>query len=507
MIFPTMSTEIELKYFVSPKVGGSTIDSEITALLEQHKLSFQYQGKQLTNCYFDTLELNLRKADMGLRIRTSDSYREQTIKTAGQVIGGLHKRPEYNVEIVDNFPELALFPDEIWPSLEERNQWQENLKVLFTTDFYRHQWLVDWQGSKLELAYDSGSIVSGESSDAISEIEIELVSGNQSAIFNFAKILFSTFAVRPGTDSKAARGYRLFHGTKPEVNLEYFPLISTQSEMSLHQAFHSGLSYGLKHLQELVGAFFAKPKLSGVGHIYQSLILLRHGYWIFNESLTEQDIELRKELTHFITMLAWVNNAQNIQQLTTKKGIYRNKVEYSEQLVEQLKIERRRFPSLDQASELLQTERFNLLQLSLLEKLLNFDEQEDQSSSLVPYAIKALDKSLEQLDELLPTDDQLPSEQYLEVKKYLNYSLLTGSWLANLYDQEMRQEYRAPWLDLMSGIRELETLWILRQQLLALNEQPPKLLSWLDSKIDHLLMALDGSRNIALTIEPYWKVQ
>ncbi|HBF47976.1 MAG TPA: adenylate cyclase, partial [Shewanella frigidimarina] len=71
--------------------------------------------KKLTNGYFDTDDLQLRRWDMGLRVRGFDNQLEQTIKTAGRVVGGIHSRPEYNVNIDQKTPILSRFPKEIWP--------------------------------------------------------------------------------------------------------------------------------------------------------------------------------------------------------------------------------------------------------------------------------------------------------------------------------------------------------------------------------------------------------
>ncbi len=57
------------------------------------KYHYAVANNTLTNCYFDTKELSFRKHDFGLRVRSKNEQREQTIKTAGQTIGGLHKRP------------------------------------------------------------------------------------------------------------------------------------------------------------------------------------------------------------------------------------------------------------------------------------------------------------------------------------------------------------------------------------------------------------------------------
>ena len=100
-----MTTEIELKYLV---LGDNTVE-KITELFHRENIQFSYQQKQLSNCYFDTPDLNLRQHDMGLRVRRNNNHIEQTIKTAGQVVGGLHSRPEYNVDIESEQPILRFF--------------------------------------------------------------------------------------------------------------------------------------------------------------------------------------------------------------------------------------------------------------------------------------------------------------------------------------------------------------------------------------------------------------
>jgi len=129
----------------------------------------------------------------------------------------------------------------------------------------------------------------------------------------------------------------------------------------------------------------------------------------------------------------------------------------------------------------------------------------DYNSEMLNFADDALTESLSELRTIMPEGLSLTSEQYLEQSKLLNRYLLTGCWLGSLYDENERIAYCAPWLDLKCGISELQTLWIIQQQLQKLDKQPIKLLNWQDSKVDSLLHALDHSRHKALSISPYWK--
>jgi triphosphatase len=91
--------EIELKFLIE----ATDVDAFCGIMSD---LPFQVEPKatrQLTNAYYDTQDNALRQWDMGLRSRTSlfdsgDGWSEQTIKLAGQDIGGLHQRPEHTIK-------------------------------------------------------------------------------------------------------------------------------------------------------------------------------------------------------------------------------------------------------------------------------------------------------------------------------------------------------------------------------------------------------------------------
>ena len=225
-----MNTEIELKYQLSESIKeNSLVVANITNVLMAENYSFEMHQYQLINNYFDNDDLDLRNIDFGLRIRAKTildkkdkkdkkdknqphSF-EQTIKTAGNVIDGLHKRPEYNVDILDSQLNLTLFPVNIWPAGTNIEQLQRSLHVIFSTNFMRQTWLIHQGKNVIELALDLGEIytLKGEPKLYINEIEIELVSGEEQALFMLAKQLETVIEMTPSNESKAARGYRLYY--------------------------------------------------------------------------------------------------------------------------------------------------------------------------------------------------------------------------------------------------------------------------------------------------------
>ncbi|WP_051201939.1 inorganic triphosphatase [Ferrimonas senticii] len=162
----------------------------------------------LTNRYFDTAEQDLRKRDMGLRIRQRNGQRELTLKTAGREIGGLHARPEYNIACDSDQPDLRLFPAGIFHEAELA-ELNSKLITSFSTDFERQQANLSVAGVSLELALDYGWVIAADKRQAIAELELELIDGEAKALLPLVEQLMLQQPLRLGLDSKAARGYRL----------------------------------------------------------------------------------------------------------------------------------------------------------------------------------------------------------------------------------------------------------------------------------------------------------
>ncbi|ENC6434560.1 CYTH domain-containing protein [Aeromonas veronii] len=245
-----MQTEIEIKFFVA-----SDIQPELSNLLNSLEIKESSQ-QQLGNVYFDTPTLALRQLEMGLRIRRCDAFAEQTIKCRGQVVGGLHARPEYNAPVSGDLPTLSAFPDEIWPTLTERDHIQQQLVAQFRTDFLRRHWLIAFEGTEIELAWDQGEIVGSQGSTTINELELELKSGATAALFALARRLARIGGLRLGAQSKAQRGYRLAGLGKP---LALQALVEHEGMDGI-----TGVSEGLRHWQHHEQLWLEHPQDKGI---------------------------------------------------------------------------------------------------------------------------------------------------------------------------------------------------------------------------------------------------
>lgn len=309
-----MDTEIELKFLVSPE-----LITRLPTLLAAYKIS-QYDQRNLSNTYFDTPNLALGKLKAGLRIRSKNGKLEQTVKLAGSQVGGLHQRPEYNIDLTVAEPDLSQFPIHIWPVDFPLAQVQADLQPLFSTDFVRERWVVKFQHTDIELALDAGEVRVGEKHgvgtllDPIQELELELLSGKVSELFAFAEQLLSEGGLRLSAVSKAQRGYQLA-GFAPSAQLQSLTLLSETVQPATaeqdHRSLLSILGQGVEHWQHHEQGWLSKLDKKSEAKAEQTadwLTQIRTGV-----AVVEQSLRSLNESTPDLALSAWLNELTWLQ--------------------------------------------------------------------------------------------------------------------------------------------------------------------------------------------------
>ncbi|ROP58204.1 triphosphatase [Enterobacter sp. BIGb0383] len=268
-----MAQEIELKFIVNPD-GVDTLRAHLNTLTAEH-----VPPVQLLNIYYETPDNWLRSHDMGLRIRGENGRYEMTMKIAGRVVGGLHQRPEYNIELSQAELDLARLPTDVWPDGQLPADLAERVQPLFSTDFLREKWLVEVGESRIEIALDLGEVKAGEHQEAICELELELLQGNTADVLKLARQLVGQAVLRQGSLSKAARGYHLAQGNEERL-LRPTPVLQVAPKASIEQGLEAALELALNQWQyheELWVRGVPKAKAEVLG----AVALLRHALTLF----------------------------------------------------------------------------------------------------------------------------------------------------------------------------------------------------------------------------------
>ncbi|MGY0218028.1 CYTH domain-containing protein [Endozoicomonadaceae bacterium StTr2] len=201
-----MNAEIELKLRIRPQDIGRLETYDIfrkynNGTLERHLL---------ISTYFDTRMLDFIRNKVALRVRQKDQQIIQTLKFDSRSEQGLSRRPEVEWLLSAPVVDLTLAHKYLPTALQSFGS--TDLKPVFETRIHRTRILLDWPASvptTIEVAIDQGEVCAGQHKEAVSEIELELISGDEDSLHQLHQELQQDFELEPCDISKAALGYQL----------------------------------------------------------------------------------------------------------------------------------------------------------------------------------------------------------------------------------------------------------------------------------------------------------
>jgi inorganic triphosphatase YgiF len=188
---------------------------ELPRLLAHPLLSPAGETQRLLNTYFDTPELALQQRRMAVRERLAGDQWLLTVKTAGQSQNGLSRRQEWEGPTTAGALQFNTLVDDA-ALAQDLMALRPTLRTLFCTDFERQRWVIAHEGAQIEVALDQGRIhvPDTELSEPLLELELELLSGPESALMALADALRQTpqgtVMLLPSDASKAQRGMALW---------------------------------------------------------------------------------------------------------------------------------------------------------------------------------------------------------------------------------------------------------------------------------------------------------
>ncbi len=315
--------EIELKLLLDP---GDVAAFRRHPLLKQQAIAKPI-ARQLTSIYFDTPDLRFKRHDSALRVRRVNRDWIQTLKGGGQVAGGLHQREEWESRVDGPHPDLLVLSDLVghgtsWAELLAAPALSDSLIPIFTTKFRRTTWqLRSVHGDEVELALDQGEVQHGEMQIQISEVELELKSGNPDALFDLALQLQNAVSLRICDVSKAERGYALYAPQPPAVVKASCPALA--STMTVPQGFQIIASSCLVQVQGNEAGVALGNDPESVHQMRIGLRRLRAALCLFNQ-VAPCPAPLRAELKWLATALGaardWEVFADSTLAVVTSAG-------------------------------------------------------------------------------------------------------------------------------------------------------------------------------------------
>lgn len=301
--------EIELKLTTQPK-NLPRLLSAVLKLDGTDKKS--RKTTRIVSTYFDTEDRRMRRRGLTLRVRQKNGKRVQTIKSEGSSTSGMFARQEWTTPLEGKKPDLKAIM-----SAAVRNRMglilPQELSALFKTDVKRTTVIVDHataQGhtAKIELAFDLGKIVTTgtpkkkSKTAKISEVELELVEGETSAILDLAKVLAATAPTVLNVSSKVSRGF--------ELCSDSYPKAATAEKVQLNKTLSIEDSMALI-LRQSLGQLLANRAAADCGKdiegVHQARIAIRRIYSalsLYKEYLSGPGLaHIKKEIRWLIDAL------------------------------------------------------------------------------------------------------------------------------------------------------------------------------------------------------------
>ncbi|WP_421913302.1 CHAD domain-containing protein [Mesorhizobium sp.] len=257
--------EIELKMLVAKP---DELDNIAAApILHGHVLD--HKKRRLTSVYYDTPDRALRKDGFTLRVRDDGDGYVMTVKSSADSASDELLRGEWECAVssqdVDRIRLQGLLPADVLERIGEAA-----LEPLFTTEIDREQTTLSFSSSIIEVAIDRGRVVSGDKTEPVAEVELELKAGATAALYQLALALGQSGVLMPSSRAKADRGFDLALGSKPTALKACQPDLSPRQP--LDESFAAIFASVLTHL--VGNLHFAGDSDSPEG-VHQARVALR----------------------------------------------------------------------------------------------------------------------------------------------------------------------------------------------------------------------------------------
>ena len=318
-----------------------------------------------TSVYFDTDKRRVRKAGYSLRVRKAGDEHVQTVKTNGGG-AGLFYRGEWEAP-VDGL-EVDAEALKATP-LGKLKKIDHKLEPQVRSTVERATWLIDRDGSLIEVVLDRGTVEAGGEKEKFHELELELRDGASAALFGLAKQIAEDVPLEIGVLSKEERGLLLAERALDHEQKASEPAIA--KEMTAGQAFAAVVHECVRHFRLNQALIIAERDPAALHQARVAIRRLRTAFTLFRPAIRQGSLEpLKSEIKAFIEPFGV---ARNLDVYLDKHG---------EELGwrDQRKLQSARSDSYDQVIDALNSQQMRDMLVDLVEWTASADWQRKASA-------------------------------------------------------------------------------------------------------------------------------
>jgi len=281
-------SEVELKF---------ELDRRAAKRVRRHPLlaGADHQVSDQSTVYFDTDKGEVHKAGYSLRVRQAEDGFTQTVKTNGGS-AGLFDRGEWEAPVDQMTPDpkaLRRTP------LRKLTKLDRKLEPIVRSDVERTSWLVDRDGSVIEVVLDCGTVSADGQETSFHELELELRDGDPATMFDFAQQLGQAVPLEIGVLGKEERGLMLAKGALGHE--QKASALDINSGMSVGEVFTAAIHECVRHFRLNERLIIEERKPEALHQARVAMRRLRAGFALFRPAIRQGPLEpLRNELREFI---------------------------------------------------------------------------------------------------------------------------------------------------------------------------------------------------------------
>jgi inorganic triphosphatase YgiF len=434
-----LANEVELKFDVEN--GGARAIRRSALLADQPS-----QRQHYDTLYYDSEDGALRKAGYTLRIRGSADRHVQTIKCKTGSSAGLFVRQEWESEVPGFVVDLDMLKaTPLGPHLETSEA--GTLLAINSSAIDRTSWVIEHQGSRIEVALDEGRIAAAERETAVCEVELELKFGKADALFALAEKLGRVTPLRLGVLSKSERGEMLARdriGRAAKADSTDLPIPISQAE-----AFHAIAHACLRHFRLNEMVLLEQDDVEALHQARVSLRRLRSALPLFRDIVHGAEYKVLKEELRWFSQC--FGDARNLDVLIAR-------LEASDSLDETMRkpLRQARSRAYRQVTEALRSERARnlMMRLVLWIETGSWRSRKAAQEDLSILAQFQLDRQWRRIsrraDELAGLEPEELHRLRIRIKK-LRYA---SEFLASLYDDKPRSKQRDRFIAALKELQE-----------------------------------------------------
>jgi inorganic triphosphatase YgiF len=225
--------------------------------------------RRLKSVYFDTGDSDLMRHGVTLRVRKQNGTNLMGLKRAARSKCGFFDRDELEVKSPSAEPDLSLFGETIANKIKKIIG-ERPLAAKFGSDILRASRMVNLSDAVVEVALDDGFLFAGERREPVHEIEVELKSGESTALIDLGLALVDALDVRLCALSKAERAAQLLSTEPPE------PARATSPELTAETPVDETIAVILRNcLSQFLGNLPALESGDAVEAVHQMRVAIR----------------------------------------------------------------------------------------------------------------------------------------------------------------------------------------------------------------------------------------